>query len=191
MSTTQPVRNKHHVRALAEHCLKRGEYRNHLLVVMGTHTALRVSDLLRLTWDDVYDFDRRRVRESVTVTEGKTGKSKSVRLNKAVVAALRLCLPAAVPGGYLLKSRKGANRAISRIQAYRIIAAAAKALSLDGRVSCHSLRKTFGYHAWKNGISPAVIMEIYNHSSYAVTRQYLGITQDDKDEVYCRLAEVV
>jgi hypothetical protein len=34
-------------------------------------------------------------------------------------------------------------------------------------------------------------MEIYNHSNFAVTRRYLGVAKDDKDEVYCRLAEVV
>ena len=44
MSATQPVRNKHQVRELAEYYLRRGELRNHLLIVMGVHTALRISD---------------------------------------------------------------------------------------------------------------------------------------------------
>ncbi|MDR1439067.1 MAG: tyrosine-type recombinase/integrase [Clostridiales bacterium] len=191
MSVTQPIRNKHQVRELADYCLKRGELRNHLLIVMGVHTALRICDLLRLTWDDVYDFDRNRVRESVALTEKKTGKAKLVALNKAIIAALTICRVFAKRGEFLIKSRKGENKAISRIQAYRLIREAAEALGFAIRVSCHSLRKTFGYHAWKNGASPAVIMEIYNHSSFAVTRRYLGVTQDDKNEVYRKLAEVM
>lgn len=34
------------------------------------------------------------------------------------------------------------------------------------------------------GASPAVIMSIYNHSSMEITKRYLSIEQDDKDEVY-------
>jgi integrase len=189
MSAAQPIRNKHQVRELAEYYLKRGEIRNHLLIVMGVHTALRISDLLRLTWDGVYDFERQRVRESVTISEKKTGKTRLVALNKAIAAALYRCSGLAGRGEPLIKSRKGG--AISRIQAYRLIRAAADSLGFASRVSCHSLRKTFGYHAWKSGVSPAVIMEIYNHSNFAVTRRYLGVTQDDKDEVYHKIAEVV
>ena len=189
MPTTQPIRNKHHVRALAEYYLKRGEPRNHLLIIMSVHTALRISDLLRLTWDDVYDFEHKRFHRNVTIIEKKTKKHKLVALNKTILAALHLCLRFAEHGAPLIKSRKGG--AISRVQAYRIIRAAAKALGFRERVSCHSLRKTFGYHAWKNGVSPAVIMEIYNHSSFAVTKQYLGVTQDDKDAVYHKLAKVM
>jgi integrase len=176
---------------MSEFYLERGELRNHLLIVMGVHTALRVSDLLRLTWDDVYDFNRERIHDSVAVTEKKTGKTKIVALNKVVAAGLRLCLSDAKRGGVLLESRKGSNKAISRVQAYRIIREAAENLGYASRVSCHSLRKTFGYHAWKNGVSPAVIMEIYNHSSFAVTRRYLGVSQDDKDAAYRKLAEVM
>ena len=191
MSATQPIRNKKQVRELSEYYLKRGELRNHLLIVMGVHTALRISDLLRLKWNDVYDFERKRVRENVTITEKKTGKSKIITLNKTIITALTICRSLARKGEYLIKSRKGENKAISRVQAYRIITAAAEALGFKDKVSCHSLRKTFGYHAWKNGVNPAVIMEIYNHSNFAVTRRYLGVTQDDKDEVYRKLADVI
>jgi integrase len=176
---------------LAAYYLKRGEIRNHVLIVMGVHTALRIGDLLRLTWDDVYDFERGKVRDSISVTEKKTGKSRTVALNDRIRSALALYAPAAKHGKALIESRKGTGRAISRIQAYRLIRAAAEALGFVARVSCHSLRKTFGYHAWKSGASPAVIMDIYNHSSFAVTRRYLGVSQDDRDEVYRKLAGVV
>jgi integrase len=156
---------------------------------MGVHTALRISDLLRLKWEDVYDFDGKRFRESVSITERKTGKTKLVALNKAILAALHICRSAAKLGEHLIRSRKGG--AISRIQAYRLIRAAAEALGFIARVSCHSLRKTFGYHAWKSGVSPTIIMEVFNHSNFAVTRRYLGVTQDDKDDCYRKLARVV
>jgi integrase len=187
MSTTEPVRKKHHVRALTEYYLKRGLLRNHCLIVMSVCTALRVSDLLRLRWDDVFDFERRRVRKSIVLTEKKTGKTKIVALNKDAVRALALyAARAARRGGFLIENKR-TGKAISRVQAYRIVRAAAEALKLPHRVSCHSLRKTFGYHAWKNGVSPAILMEIYNHSSLAVTRRYLGVTQDDQNAVYLAL----
>jgi integrase len=189
MTTTQPIRNKHQVRQLAEYYLKRGELRNHVLIVMGVHTALRISDLLRLKWDDVYDFDRQRVRESIALTEKKTGKTRVIKLNARIVSALTVYAPAARRGAFLIINPR-TQKAISRIQAYRLIRAAAEALNFLSRVSCHSLRKTFGYLAWKAGVSPAVIMEIYNHSSFAVTRRYLGVTQDDENEVYLKLVEL-
>jgi integrase len=89
-------------------------------------------------------------------------------------------------GAFLIENTQ-TKKAISRIQAYRLIRAAAETLQFQVRVSCHSLRKTFGYHAWKSGVSPAVIMEIYNHSSLNVTRRYLGVNQDDKNAVYMGL----
>ncbi|MDR1160658.1 MAG: tyrosine-type recombinase/integrase [Syntrophomonadaceae bacterium] len=188
MAATEPIRDKNQVRELAEYYLKSGQLRNYCLVVLGVHTALRVSDLLRLRWEDVYDFKSFHVRKNVAVTEQKTGKTKIVTLNKKAVQALSLyAAQVPEPRGFLIVNIR-TKKAISRIQAYRIIRGAAEALKLQGRVSCHSLRKTFGYHAWKAGVSPAVIMEIFNHSSLAVTRRYLGVSQDDKDKVYLGLS---
>jgi len=188
MATTQPIRNKQQVRALAEYYLKKGQLRNQVLIVLGLHTALRISDLLRITWDDVYDFENKRIRTRIDIVEKKTRKAKSISLNRAAITALTMFANQSAQKGHLLIENAHTRKAISRIQAYRLIRAASEALKFQSRVSCHSLRKTFGYHAWKSGVSPAIIMEIYNHSSLSVTRRYLGVTQDDKDEVYIKLS---
>ena len=189
-NVTQPIRDKKQVHALLNYYLQQGNYRNHTLITMGIYTALRISDLLRLTWGDVYDFNNKRIRSIINVVESKTKKSKVIALHKNCVIALTRCLHTERPTSrkHPVFENKQSGKPISRIQAYRIIRAASEAVDLDIPASCHSLRKTFGYHAWKDGVSPVVIMEIYNHSSLAVTRRYLGVTQDDKNEVYLGLA---
>ena len=64
MATTQPIRNKQQARELAAYYLKLGKMRNYVLIVLGLHTALRISDILRLKWEDVYDFENNHVRTS-------------------------------------------------------------------------------------------------------------------------------
>jgi len=183
MKITEPIRGKHQVRELLDYFSKRGEHRNCVLITLCVYTALRISDVLALSCDDVFDFSKKCPRKSITLVEKKTGKSKRISLNKNIIAALTSYLPDAESGCPLILNPK-TGESIGRIQAYRIIRAAAEAVEIAEPVSCHSLRKTFGYHAWKNGVSPAVLMEIYNHSSLAVTRRYLGVTQDDMNDVY-------
>ena len=186
MSTSEPIRNKNEICDLIEYYWKRGEMRNYVLITLCLYTALRIGDILELTWDHVYDFKRARISSSITLTEQKTGKSKIIALNDGVVTALTEYLPSAEPGSPIIINKR-TGKAIKRVQAYRLIRSAAESVNCTTRVSCHSLRKTFGYHAWKSGAPVAVIMEIYNHSSMAVTRRYLGITQDEKNTVYLDL----
>ena len=186
--TTEPIRDKKDITALAYYYKNLGQTRNHALVIMGLYTALRISDLLKLIWDDVYDYKNNCIKNTLYLTEMKTGKTKILALNNEIITALQLMVSEVQmkPGDALFMSKK-TRKAIGRVQAYRIIRHAADELNFKNHVSCHSLRKTFGYHAWKKGVSPAVLMEIYNHNSLAVTRRYLGISQDDKNEVYLAL----
>ena len=182
MKATQPIRSKHQVRQFIFYYWQQGQLRNYVLATICVHTALRISDVLALRYEDVYD-NTNYPRQSITLTEKKTGKTKTIALHKNIITALKHYHREAQPGAPLILNNQ-TGKAITRVQAYRLLRAAADALGFGHNVSCHSLRKTFGYHAWKEGTSPAVIMEIYNHSSLSVTRRYLGVNQDDMNAVY-------
>jgi len=185
---TEPIRDKRDIKRLEEYYLKQNNFRNYTMIIFGLHSALRISDLLRLRWGDLLETDGR-FKHRVVVTERKTGKTNAIALHKRVLHALRLyraSLGDALPEFVFTNSRKEPN-AICRSTAWRIIRAAVEALALTGKIACHSLRKTFGYHAWKSGFSLATIMHIYNHSSFSVTLRYLCISQEDRDEVYLGL----
>lgn len=187
MAATEPIRNKQQLRELADYYLKKGQLRNYALIVMGVCTVLRISDLLSLKWSEVYDEEKQDFRLHVTVIEKKTGKPKTIALNKQALAALRLLLPHR-KSEFIFASNRKTDKPISRVQAWRIIHAAVIAVGIMGKISCHSLRKTWGYHACVDQkVSPAIIMEIYNHSSFVITKRYLGITQDELDKTYLEM----
>ena len=155
-------------------------------LLLGGCAILRIGDLLRLKWDDVYDTDAGACRSRVTLTEKKTGKQKTIALSAQAINALCSYFPNR-RGEYIFTGNRS-EKPISRVQAWRIIRAAAEAIKAAGRITCHSLRKTFGYFAWKMGVLPVMLMEIFNHSSFEITRRYLGITQDDRDTVYIKMS---
>ena len=137
-----------------------------------------------MKWSDVYDEERQEFCSHITIVEKKTGKGRTIALNQQVVDALRQCYFRR-RGDYIFANNRKEPKAISRVQAWRIIHGAAMELGMDGKIACHSLRKTWGYHAVKgNQIPLAVIVDIYNHSSYEITKRYLGITQDERDMAY-------
>ena len=175
------------------YCEVKPNKRNYLLIVCGLNTALLISDILKLRWKDVYNEDLLSFNSHINITEQKTGKKTTVFINNNLKEALASFLKdifakkvkmCEVMEQFIFLGQKSCDKPISRIQAFRIISDAAKKCLLSHKVSCHSLRKTFGYHAWKKGVSPALLTSIYNHSSYKITTIYLGIDQDDRDEVF-------
>ncbi|MCM1174999.1 MAG: tyrosine-type recombinase/integrase [Blautia sp.] len=191
MSATRPIKNGQTLEKFKNYYLSvKPNIRNYALIIMGLNTAFRISDLLQLQWEDVYLEKEKEFREHISVMEQKTGKERMVAMNTAarkVLTQFRESGPEPSDTDYLFASQKNRRRPISRYQAYRIVREAAANTGLEAHISCHSLRKTFGYHAWKQGVPPAMLMDLYNHSSYGITKRYLCIEQDDKDQVYRNL----
>lgn len=191
MSTTYPIKNEEQLEQFKRYYLEEKPiYRNYALIVLGLNTAFRIGDLLNLKWKDVYNKKTGCFKEHICINEQKTGKERIVAINSSVyevLSNLQANYPYRKNNQYLFPSPKRPNEPLSRSQAFRIIREAAEYAGLEEHISCHSLRKTFGYQAWKHGVQPAILMDIYNHSSYRITKRYLCIEQDDRDKVYLDL----
>ncbi len=175
MGTTQPIRNLNDIHQMKEYFLKKGQVRNYTMITLALNTSLRIGDLLRLKWSDVYWFEHEEFRTHLKITEQKTHKTTQIFINEEArhaLSVLKKLSKTEVDGGsYIFQSRNGSNQPLSRSRAFVIIREAAQTIGLEGIISCHSLRKTFGYQAWKKGVPPALIMSIYNHSSIEITKR--------------------
>ncbi len=181
MQLVEPIRSKKQVDAVKK-CLRGQSLRDYLLFVLGINSGLRISDLLKLTVKDVQGQDR------ISIREQKTGKLKDFPLCDSCKKAISEYLKTTkVADGYLFTSRKGKNKPITRIQAYRILSEAAKTVGITESIGTHTLRKTFGYHAYVNGTDVTRIQKLLNHSAPSVTLAYIGITKEELDNVYISL----
>jgi integrase len=181
-----PIRNLKKIAEMRA-ALRNKEGRDELLFVMGINTALRISDLLSLSVEDVLD-EEGKISAALNVKERKTGKAKRLPLNYAVKNALadylpqRRCHDRSEP---LFPSQKGG--ALSRSQAWRILKRAAESIGLEN-IGTHSLRKTFGYQVYKNsGGDLGLVQKLMNHSTSGVTLSYIGIDRETMDKAYLEL----
>lgn len=184
MEFVEPIRERKKIEAMKK-LLKGSNLRDYVLFTLGINSGLRVSDLLQLRVAEVID-EKGKVRDRITVREKKTGKTKTFPFSDTVIKALHEYLPSLSIDSVLFPSRKGGTP-ISRQQAYRILNDAAKAIGIKDKIGTHTLRKTFGYHAYLSGVDVTRIQALLNHSSPRETLRYIGITQDELDDVYLNL----
>ncbi|MED4017504.1 tyrosine-type recombinase/integrase [Sutcliffiella cohnii] len=152
--------------------LKNQSLRDYLLFVMGINTGLRISELLCLRWEDVLDNDGD-VKEFLQLPN-----LPPIYLNQQVQISISEYLNNELPNQdhFIFQSKK-LSGPISRQQAYRIINSAAKEVGIPDKIGTHTLRKTYGYHAFNKGIAISLLQKIFNHTSSSETLRYLGISK--------------
>lgn len=164
--------------------------RNYCLFTLGINSGLRISDLLKLKISDVLD-ESGKMRERITLREKKTNKTKDFPISEVSRKAINEYLKTRTydinEPFFLSQKIKDGKTALQRDQAYKIINNAARSIGIKERIGTHTLRKTFGYHAYQAGVSIEVIQKLFNHAAPSITLRYIGITQDDMDNVYLNL----
>ena len=181
MKTVQPIRDKNKINEMKIELKKQGT-RDYLLFLLGINTGLRISDIIKLQVLDVLNEDRT-PKTHITITEKKTGKLKKFKINDSLSREIIEYTKSMEMNDYLFTSRKGINKPITRIQAYRILNTVAKKIGLE-EIGTHTLRKTFGYHFYKRNKDIEMLKKLFNHSSPSTTLRYIGIEQDEIDEAY-------
>ena len=171
----QPLRTKKEINDMIDALgMSNNGLRDQLLFKLGISTGLRCGDLVSLKVEDV------KGKSSFKIVEGKTDKPRAVYLGNlmADIADYIETLPSDTV--YLFPSRKG-DKHITTTQAYRIITKAGDMIG-NHSIGTHTMRKTFGYIYYQAKKDVATLMNIFNHSSQAITLRYIGIEEEQIEE---------
>lgn len=173
MKFVQPIRDKEKVREYIERLQEKNE-RDAVMFMIGLYSGLRISDILQLRVRQVKNTDY------IVIREQKTQKTKRIYIVAELKRPLERFVKGKADNEFLIKSREGKNKPITRVRAYEILREAAHEIGLK-EVGTHTMRKTFGYHIYQKTKDVAMLQDIFNHSSPYITLKYIGVNQDAID----------
>lgn len=139
-------------------------------LMLEANLGLRISDILRLRLSDIVK-DEERYR--LAITEQKTGKARTFTVPLALYQFIRC---------YCLDHGLSEDQRIfpmTERTVQRHLKLACDHLGYTG-ISTHSFRKYYATEIYKNsGYNIALVQQLLQHSSTAVTQRYIGIQQQE------------
>ena len=145
-------------------------YKMSLLIALGCFTGLRISDILALRWNQILDA------EEFTITEIKTGKQRTIRINMQLQQHIRDCYGHINPVGInapVLISQKGTVYTVQRIN-----------VMLKEIKKKYFGRQVYNMNNDNSELALVKLMELFNHSSVSITKRYLGLRQEELLNTY-------
>ena len=163
-----------------------GEFKFCLLITIGVFTGLRISDLLQLRFSQVVNT------EILTIQEQKTKKTRRIKINadlKEIVERVKGKMGITNSDQFIFVNKYGTkpiDKSYVNVKLKEILKQ--YDIVLEGNASSHIFRKTLGNRVLRlnNYSNEAVIllMELFSHSSPAITKKYLGIREREIHDVY-------
>jgi len=180
MEIVEPIRDKNLIYKIYDYLENKKSIgvpnkRDFVLIYMGFNTGLRISDLLSLR---KYQFEH---PKHLIVKEGKTKKTRKMIIRPRMRKIVNEYILNNNIKDYLFIKRYTEEK-ISRYAAYDVIKDIEKKFKLNN-LGTHTLKKTFGYHFYKDKDDLPKLQYIFNHASADETLGYIGINQDEMDSV--------
>ena len=171
--------------------------RNYTIFQVGKATLLRVSDVLKLKKEDVYD-EKGRVKKNAFIIDQKTQKRNTLYLKPVAndLAAYRRWLAEfqidhprlkVYQSEWLFPSFEHPDRPIGGKQFWRIMNHVGDLLGIN-YLGTHTMRKTGAYLVYEQTHhNIGLVMKLLNHSSEAMTLAYLGLDQEPRETMLDRI----
>jgi len=179
MNIVQPIRDKDKIESMKRVLLKKSN-RDYILFVLGINTGMRISDMLRLRVRDI-------LGNCIVIKEKKTGKVNRFYVPSHICNEMQTFVQDLEYDDFLFCGRNGTAVPITRQRAYGVLRDAARIVGLR-EIGTHTMRKTFGYHFYKQTKDVVMLMQIFNHSDASVTLRYIGINEETKETAMRRFS---
>ena len=161
------------------------KYKMSLLVSFGCFFGLRISDILNLKWETIYDKDE------FELIEKKTKKKREIKINGQLKKHIYDCFQQIKPkclGEFIFTSQKGSKYSIQRINIMLKEIKTRYNLKIRN-FSTHSLRKSFGREIFNRSgenaeLAIVKLSQLFNHGNSTITRRYLGISKEELMDTY-------
>lgn len=176
MNFVEPIRDPETVKKIGEY-LKEKDSKLYIMYAIGIYCGLRITDILKLKVKDI------KGKQNINIKEQKTGNVKTYPVKAALANEItKYCTDNSLGSSdYLIHRRGTPEKHISRRYAYKVINEAGLHFNLNN-LGTHSMRKTFGYHFYKQTNNIVLLMKIFNHNDQNKTLRYIGVEQDTVNE---------
>lgn len=171
LNTVEPIRDKRDVYAMKKY-LRQKDEKYYIMFITGIYLGLRINEILKMTVGDV------KGRTSGKIRQSKTGKERTIAYNDELIRAYRSYCEHRAPDEALIPNPTNEYKPISRDMAYKVLREAAEHIGIKYAVGTHTLRKTCGYHYYRQTHDIVTLQMWFNHRSAADTLRYIGINED-------------
>lgn len=167
--------------------------RNYTIFQVGKATLLRVSDVISLKKSDVFD-NQDQIMKNAYIVDKKTKKQNTLYLRPAKTDLLvyqnwlmkyQMQHPdvKVYDSPWLFPSFANPDKHISGHTYYEIMQKVGDLLGLN-YLGTHTMRKTGAYRVYEqSNHNIGLVMKLLNHSSEAVTLNYLGLDQETREMI--------
>lgn len=162
-----------------------GQYLWCAYCILSFCLALRISDVLNLTWGEVLD------KREITVTEKKTGKTKTIPIGANTsdhLSELYKKLKKPTLHRYIFINNE-THKVYTRQRINQILKELKEKYNIKvGNFSSHTFRKTFGRYVYnkmgKTEESLVILNQIFKHATIQTTKIYIGLRSNEIGKVF-------